>query len=106
KAVMSASANDAAVAVAEHIAGSTAAFVELMNARAKALGLADTTYQSPHGLTPGKGQTADLTSAHDLAVLARELMRFPEVTRWAGTASAGFRTGPAQMGYTNHLSRV
>src|SRR5213594_758076 len=91
KAVMIASANDAAVAVAEHIAGSTAAFVELMNARAKALGLADTTYQSPHGLPPGKGQTADLTSAHDLAVLARELMKFPEVMRWAGTATAGFR---------------
>ena len=68
KAIMIASANDAAVAVAEHIAGSSAAFVELMNARAKALGLADTTYQSPHGLPPGKGQTADITSAHDLAV--------------------------------------
>src|SRR2546425_8566836 len=67
KAVMIASANDAAVAVAEHIAGSTTAFVELMNARAKALGLADTAYQSPHGLPPGRGQTADLTSAHDLA---------------------------------------
>src|SRR5437660_6816654 len=55
KAVMIASANDGAVAVAEHIAGSTTAFVELMNARAEALGLADTTYQSPHGLPPGTG---------------------------------------------------
>src|SRR5207253_1198109 len=91
KAIMIASANDAAVAVAEHIAGSSAAFVDLMNARAKALGLADTTYQSPHGLPPGKGQTADMTSAHDLAVLARELMKFPEVMRWAGTPAAGFR---------------
>src|SRR5213592_4903112 len=106
KAVMIASANDAAVAVAEHIAGSTAAFVELMNARAKALGLADTTYQSPHGLPPGKGQTADLTSAYDLAVLARELMRFPEVMRWAGTASAGFRDDTLQMANTNHLLRT
>jgi len=106
KAVMIASANDAAVAVAEHIAGSTAAFVELMNARAKALGLADTTYQSPHGLPPGKGQTADLTSAHDLAVLARELMRLPEVMRWAGTASAGFRDDTLQMANTNHLLRT
>src|SRR6266404_1731480 len=86
KAVMIASANDAAVAVAEHLAGSTAAFVELMNARAKALGLADTTYQSPHGLPPAKGQTADLTSAHDLAVLARELMRFPEAVRISSRA--------------------
>src|SRR5947207_9460453 len=106
KAIMIASADDAAVAVAEHIAGTSAALVELMNARAKALGLADTTYQSPHGLPPGKGQTADLTSAHDLAVLARELMRLPEVMRWAGTASAGFRDDTLQMANTNHLLRT
>ena len=106
KAVMIASANDGAVAVAEHIAGSTTAFVELMNARAEALGLADTTYQSPHGLPPARGQTADLTSAHDLAVLARELMRLPEVMRWAGTASAGFRDDTLQMANTNHLLRT
>jgi D-alanyl-D-alanine carboxypeptidase (penicillin-binding protein 5/6) len=65
------------VAVAEHIAGSTPAFVDLMNARAKELGLSDTIYQSPHGLPPGQGQTADISSAHDLAVLGRELMRYP-----------------------------
>ena len=106
KAVMIESANDAAVAVAEHIAGSSAAFVQLMNPRAAALGLADTTYQSPHGLPPGKGQTADLTSAHDLAVLARELMRFSEVMRWAGTASAGFRNDTLVMANTNHLIRT
>src|SRR5213078_584694 len=106
KAVMIASANDAAVAVAEHIAGSSAAFVELMNARAKALGLADTTYQSPHGLPPGKGQTADITSAHDLAVLGRELMKFPEVMRWAGMPAAGFRNDTLQMSNTNHLVRT
>jgi len=106
KAIMIASANDAAVAVAEHIAGSTTAFVDLMNARAKALGLNDTTYQSVHGLPPGKGQTADLTSAHDLALLGRELMHFPEVMKWAGTASAGFRNDTLQMSNTNHLIRT
>src|SRR4029077_1385224 len=106
KAIMIASANDAAVAVAEHIAGSAPAFVELMNARAKALGLADTTYQSVHGLPPAKGQTADLSSAHDLAVLGRELMRFPDVMRWAATAQAGFRNDTLQMANTNHLVRT
>src|SRR5581483_3922293 len=106
KAVMIHSANDAAVAVAEHLAGSSAALVELMNARAKQLGLADTTYQTPHGLPPGPGQTADLTSAHDLAVLARELMRFPEVMAWAGTVEAPFRNGAMQMQNTNHLVRT
>jgi D-alanyl-D-alanine carboxypeptidase (penicillin-binding protein 5/6) len=106
KAVMIASANDAAVAVAEHVAGSTDAFVDLMNERAKVLGLADTTYQSVHGLPPGKGQAADLTSAHDLAVVGRELMRFPDVMRWAGTASAGFRNDTLQMANTNHMVRT
>jgi D-alanyl-D-alanine carboxypeptidase (penicillin-binding protein 5/6) len=106
KAIMIASANDAAVAVAERIAGSSAAFVDLMNARATALGLADTTYQSPHGLPPGPGQKADITSAHDLAVLGRELMRFPHVMRWAGTASAPFRGDSLQMANTNHLVRT
>lgn len=105
KAIMIASANDAAVAVAEHIAGSSAAFVDLMNVRARKIGLTETTYQSPHGLPPGRGQTADLSSAHDLAVLGRELMRFPDVLRWAGTPSAGFRNDSLQMSNTNHLVR-
>lgn len=103
--IMIASANDAAVAVAEHIAGSTAAFVDLMNARARTLGLNDTTYQSVHGLPPARGQTADLTSAYDLAVLGRELMRYPEIMRWAGTAQAPFRGGLLNMANTNHLVR-
>jgi len=88
------------------LVGVSAAFVELMNARAKALGLADTTYQSPHGLPPGKGQTADITSAHDLAVLGRELMKFPDVMRWAGMPAAGFRNDTLQMSNTNHLVRT
>lgn len=106
KAVMIASANDAAAAIAERIAGSTTAFVELMNARARELGLADTTYQSVHGLPPAAGQTDDLTSAHDLARLGRELMPFPEVMRWAGTSTAGFRNDTLQMSNTNHLVRT
>jgi len=105
-AIMIASANDASVAVAEHIAGSTTAFVDLMNARAHALGLADTTYQSVHGLPPGPGQTADLTSAYDLAQLGRELMRFPEVREWAKTDHAPFRNGTLDMANTNHLVRT
>jgi len=106
KAIMIASANDAAEAVAEHIAGSAPAFVDLMNARAKALGLADTTYASPHGLPPSAGQAMDLSSAHDLAVLGRELMHFPEVVAWAGTDTAGFRNDTLQMRNTNHLVRT
>jgi D-alanyl-D-alanine carboxypeptidase (penicillin-binding protein 5/6) len=106
KAIMIASANDAAVAVAEHLAGSTTAFVDLMNERARSLGLADTTYHSPHGLPPARGQEADMTSAHDLAVLGRELMKYPQVMEWAGTDTAGFRDGSLEMRNTNHLVRT
>ena len=105
QAIMIASANDASGAVAEKIAGSAAAFVALMNARARALGLKDTLYQTPHGLPPAAGQTADITSAYDLAVLGRELMRYPEVMRWAAMPTAGFRNDTLQMTNTNHLVR-
>jgi D-alanyl-D-alanine carboxypeptidase (penicillin-binding protein 5/6) len=52
KALIIASANDAAVAIAEHIAGTAEAFVEMMNERARQLGLKDTIYRSVHGLPP------------------------------------------------------
>ena len=105
-AIMIASANDASVAVAEHLAGSTEAFVQLMNQRAKQLGLTGTVYQSPHGLPPAPGQTADLTTARDLATLGRELMKFPEAMQWAGTSEQGFRNNTFQMRNTNHLVRT
>jgi serine-type D-Ala-D-Ala carboxypeptidase (penicillin-binding protein 5/6) len=106
EAVMISSANDASVAVAEHIAGSTPAFVELMNARAKALGLTGTTYQSVHGLPPDPGQQADLTTARDLMTLGRELMRHPDAAKWGGTSEATFRNGSFVMRNTNHLVRT
>jgi D-alanyl-D-alanine carboxypeptidase (penicillin-binding protein 5/6) len=105
KAIMIASANDAAVAVAEYVAGSETAFVALMNERAQQLGMSDTVYQTPHGLPPGPGQQPDLTSAHDLVILGRALTRFPEVMQWAATPSAGFRNDTLAMMNTNHLVR-
>ena len=105
QAVIIHSANDAAVAVAEHIAGSSEAFVDLMNERANTLGLKDTTYHSPHGLPPGKGQQPDITSAYDLAVLARELVKYREIMQWAGTKEAPFRNGQMILRNTNHLVR-
>src|SRR5262249_56897790 len=76
-AVMIPSANDAAVAVAEHLAGSTEAFVRRMNARARAVGMTRTVYHSPNGLPPEQGQEPDLSTARDLAHLARPLLHFP-----------------------------
>jgi len=71
KATMIHSANDAAVALAEHVAGSTDAFVDLMNDKAEQLGLKETRYHSVHGLPPSSGQGGDEMSAYDLAILGR-----------------------------------
>lgn len=97
------SANDAAVAVAEHVAGSTAAFVDRMNRRAHELGLEDTEFHSVHGLPPDRGQAPDLSSARDLARLARALLRHPEARRWVATREAAFRGGAFRMRNTNRL---
>jgi len=104
--IMIASANDAAVAVAERLAGSADAFVELMNKRGHELGLADSEFHSVHGLPPGRGQEPDLMSAADLATLGRALAAYPEVMEWAKTSEAPFRGGALQMRNTNHLVRT
>ncbi|MCW5892914.1 MAG: D-alanyl-D-alanine carboxypeptidase [bacterium] len=106
EAVMVASANDATVAVAEHLAGSNEAMVEQMNARARALGLTGTRFASVHGLPPERGQEPDMMTARDLATLGRELMKFPEAMRWAATDQTTFRNGTFEMRNTNHLVRT
>jgi D-alanyl-D-alanine carboxypeptidase (penicillin-binding protein 5/6) len=106
EAVMVASANDATVAVAEHLAGSNEKMVELMNERARQLGLTGTRFTSPHGLPPERGQEPDIMTARDLATLGRELMKFPEAMKWASTDEAGFRNGTFIMRNTNHLVRT
>ena len=72
KAVTIASANDACVAIAEHISATVEGFLDLMNERAKGLNMDDTHFETVHGLPPTNGNASDLTSAHDMAVLARE----------------------------------
>ncbi len=67
------SGNDAATALAEHVAGSTDAFVAMMNAKAQALGMADTHFANPHGLDA----EGHYSSAYDLWLLAREAMKNP-----------------------------
>src|SRR5882724_3863752 len=105
KAVMVHSANDAATALAEHVAGSTDAFVDLMNDKAEQLGLKETHFYSVHGLPPSPGQKDDEMSAYDLAILGRELMKFPEVAKWAGTIQEPFRDGQFTLVNPNHLLR-
>ena len=74
KAALIRSANDAAVAVAEEICGSTSRCVQMMNARARSLGMAHTVYGTVEGLPPTPLHDADVTDAYDLATLARALI--------------------------------
>jgi len=104
-ALMVESANDAAVALAIHVAGSKAAFVQLMNKRARELGMKSTQFVSPHGLPPAKGQTADFSTAYDMSLLAREVLRHTESLRYTGCREKFFRAGepPLVMHNHNHL---
>lgn len=97
------SANDAAAALAEHVAGTTDAFVELMNARAGELGMKDSLFHSVHGLPPGRGQGEDRSSPYDMALLCRELLKHPESTRWASLPEAPFRGGAFTLHSPNPL---
>jgi D-alanyl-D-alanine carboxypeptidase (penicillin-binding protein 5/6) len=108
-AMMIQSANDAAHALARTAAGSPAAFVELMNAKARAIGMTRTTFRSPHGLPPSnrKLSDSDLTTAHDFALLCRELLLKTDVLTYASVKTrpfgAGVRAQPVVMNNHNHL---
>ena len=95
-ALMVQSANDAAVAVAEHAAGSCEAMVDRMNARAAALGMKDTRFHSVHGLPADRpaGQLNDVSTPRDMAILARELCRHPGAFKYTSCDFHVFRPGP------------
>jgi len=97
------SANDAAVALAEHLAGSTDAFIDLMNMRAKDLGLANTVFHTVHGLPPGWRQEPDMTTALDMAHLGLVLVKHPLALEWASTKTAPFRDGKFTLYNPNKL---
>lgn len=73
------SANDAAVAVAEHLAGSSSAFVDVMNAKARSLGMKNTSFSNPNGLPPSEYGVPEphVSSAYDLALLSRWAWKLP-----------------------------
>ena len=87
-ALMVKSANDAAVVLAERSAGTVEAFVARMNARAAKLGMSRTRFASPNGLSPANGDrnAFDVSTAADLAKLAREVVRHPAVFRYTSKA--------------------
>lgn len=80
KGIALASGNDASVAMAEHLAGTEEAFVKKMNERAKQLGMDDTVFKNANGL-PVAGH---VSSAHDIALMSRELLKHEEITKYTG----------------------
>jgi D-alanyl-D-alanine carboxypeptidase (penicillin-binding protein 5/6) len=108
-AMMIQSANDAAYALARTAAGSTEAFVELMNAKARALGLAHTTFRTPHGLPPASRRAAegDLTTPRDFAMLCRYLVLETDIVKYTAVRSRPFGAnrpgGAVAMNNHNHL---
>ncbi|MBW1635477.1 MAG: D-alanyl-D-alanine carboxypeptidase [Deltaproteobacteria bacterium] len=102
-ALMVQSANDAAVALATHVAGSKESFVALMNQKAGELGMKNSHFHSVHGLPPGAGQKVDVTTARDFGILCRELVRHPKVFKYTGTRVRDFRQGQFVMRNHNHL---
>ena len=103
KAALIRSANDAAVAVAEKIAGSVEACVRLMNLKAQALAMGDTYYGTVNGLPPRPDHDVDHTTAFDLAILARALIRNTGLLRWSSMEEAPFDGGRIILRNTNHL---
>ena len=103
KAALIKSANDAAVAVAEKIAGSTDNCVILMNRRARALGLSHTEYNTVDGLPPRPAHDVDVTDAYDLAKLGRTLITQTNLLQWSSQEQALFDGGQAILHNTNHL---
>jgi len=106
-ALMVVSANDAAIALAEKVAGSTDAFLELMNKRARELGMTSTVFHSVNGLPPARGQEHDVTTARDISILCREALKHADTLRYSSTRDRTFRPNAGSktvaMHTHNHL---
>ncbi len=110
KALMVKSANDVAVMIAVHIAGSTAAFVERMNETAKKLGMDSTRFVSPNGYPPPRGSKRgfDVSTAGDLSILARALVgKHPEILDYTSLATARVPSlNGESFEYVNHNNLI
>lgn len=103
KSVVVASANDAAVALAEHICGSEAVFVARMNARAEELGMKNTHFENTNGLDDTVER--HLTSARDIALMSRALLAHPQILSYSGIWMDSIRNGEFGLTNTNRLIR-
>lgn len=101
KAMAISSANDAAVALAEQVAGTEPAFVNLMNERAAQLGMKDTHFVNCTGLDA----SGHVTSAYDIALMSRELMKHQQIFSYCTVWMDSLRGGKTQLTNTNKLIR-
>ena len=102
KAICVVSANDCVVAMAEHIAGSEEAFVQMMNNKAKEIGMNDTTFKNCHGID----EDSHVTSSYDIALMSKELLnKYPEVTKYTTIWMDSLRDGKSELVNTNKLIR-
>lgn len=102
KATVVASANDAAVALAEHLCGSEEVFVEKMNEKASQLGMNDTVFKNCNGLD----EDGHITSAYDVAVMSRELMKHEMIFDYTSIWLDNLRDGKTQIVNTNKLLKT
>ena len=106
KSIAVSSANDCACAMAEHLAGSESAFVELMNSKAKELGMNDTHFVNCTGLDDSTEAKDHLTSAHDIALMSRQLLKYhPSIKQFTTIWMDTVRDGAFGLSNTNKLIR-
>ena len=105
KSVVVSSANDCATALAEHIAGSETAFVAMMNQRAAELGMNDTNFVNCTGLDDEPNAAEHLTSAYDIAVMSRELLKHDAIRKYTTIWMDTVRNGEFGLANTNKLVR-
>lgn len=106
KSIAIVSANDSCVAVAEYLYGTEEDFVKRMNDRASELGLKNTYFYNTNGLPPtDPAIEGNYTSAHDLAKMGKELLKYPKVLEWTSTWIDYLRNGESVLNNTNRLVR-
>ena len=106
KCVIISSANDASVALAEHVAGSEEAFIQRMNERAEQLGMKNTHFVNTSGLDDAPESDKHLTSARDVAIMSRELINnHPDVFKYSTIWMDTIRNGAFGLTNTNRLIR-
>ena len=102
KAICVVSANDCVTAMAEYLGGTEENFVNMMNNKAKELGMNDTTYKNCHGID----EDGHFTSSYDISILSKELLnKYPEITKYTTIWNDSLRDGKSELVNTNKLVR-